>query len=154
MHKHKCPIDIVQDSIVLEMEFMEQPKSKARVRFTREGRTYADPMTKAYEDRLAWQMKSKMTGLHRDKNSRFGLYCIFYRKGKQRIDCDNMLKAVSDAATQIVWHDDNQVHEIYGRMFLGRETPRTEIIIYKVRDETPKTFCGFCNKEWQLSLED
>lgn len=57
------------------------------------------------------------------------LACIFFRSNRQRIDVDNMLKNVSDAATGIVWQDDSQVTAVAGTVEYDPSNPRTVIAI-------------------------
>lgn len=79
--------------------------------------------------------------------SRFGLRCVFYRSNRQRIDCDNLVKMISDLATGRVWRDDSQVIEMCSRLFIAAENPRVEIAIYEVPDSSPQPpKCAGCDK--------
>lgn len=79
-----------------------------------------------------------------DSQSRFSLRCLFFRDSRQKIDCDNLLKAVSDSATGIIWKDDSQVGEIYGKLFLFATPPRVEVVIYKIDDPSQRPECPTC----------
>lgn len=57
------------------------------------------------------------------------LGCIFFRPNQQRIDADNMLKRISDAATGILWLDDSQITCVMASVELDRVNPRTVIIV-------------------------
>lgn len=126
------PYPITEQSIVLRIKVDGQPTSKAR---------------KAYEGELRTLMRDALKGALPDKANRFGLRCLFYRDTRQRIDCDNLMKTVSDAANGEVWKDDAQVVEIIGRLFLADEAPRAEILIYRVDDPSPRKRCLTCGGE-------
>lgn len=81
-----------------------------------------------------------------DFQSRFSLRCLFFRDSRQKIDCDNLLKAISDSATGIIWGDDAQVTEIYGKLILFAEQARVEVVIYRIDDPTPRPECPTCGK--------
>lgn len=99
------------------------PVSKARPRFSRNGHTYTPQKTIEGEKRLAESF---------DGVPRFGgnvaIVAIFRRRTKQRIDVDNMLKAVLDAGTRAnLWADDSQVTALLGFVEHDSERPRTTI---------------------------
>lgn len=54
--------------------------------------------------------------------------CIFYRPNHQRIDVDNMIKHVSDAATHVLWEDDSQCTAAAGIVEYDADFPRTVVI--------------------------
>lgn len=102
-----------------------EPPSKARVRFTSKGRPYTPQRTVDGEKRIASRLKlvGKFSG-------NVALVAIFYRSSYQRIDVDNMLKAVLDAGTRAaIWDDDSQVTALLGVVELDRERPRTVIAL-------------------------
>lgn len=105
------------------------PPTKARARVnTRTGRMY-DPK----ENREAEKATAGWLRLALGDDGMFtgnvALACVFYRPTFQRIDTDNMLKHVCDAATGVVWKDDSQVTAIYGQTELDATDPRTVIVI-------------------------
>lgn len=57
------------------------------------------------------------------------LGCIFYRPNRQRIDTDNMLKHVCDAANGVLWVDDSQVTAVMGITELDADNPRTIVVV-------------------------
>ena len=126
------PYSVAEQAIVLHIKVDGQPTSKAR---------------RAYENRLRCLMRDMLNGLLPDSANRFGLRCLFYRDTRQRIDCDNLMKAVSDAATGVAWKDDAQVVEVIGRLFLASDKPYAEIVIYRVDDPAPRKRCLTCGKE-------
>lgn len=103
-----------------------EPKSKARPRFTRSGRTYHAPADKAGEARTAAFMRSSVRSPY---TGNVALGCVFYRPNRQRIDVDNMLKHVCDAANGVLWVDDSQVTAVMGVAELDSDRPRTVIVI-------------------------
>jgi Holliday junction resolvase RusA-like endonuclease len=103
--------------------FVGNPDSKARPRLGK-GRVYS-PSAKA-ETALAWEMRTvfpeKLVG-------NIGVACVFFRSNRQRIDADNMLKHVMDAATGVIWKDDSQVTAQAGFVEYDPAAPRTIIAI-------------------------
>lgn len=101
------------------------PSSKARPRFTKTGRTYTPQRSKDGErliqNHLRLVFPEPWTG-----NVAVG--CVFFRRTRQRIDADNMVKQVCDAATGIVWHDDSQATGVLGLIELDTERPRTLVV--------------------------
>lgn len=101
-----------------------EPRSKARPRFSKSGHAYNSQKQRDHELRLKQQMQiarpSKIEG-------NIAIACIFYRSSKGRIDIDNLLKQVLDAATGIIWTDDMQVTACVAILRFDRELPRTAI---------------------------
>ena len=142
------PYVISEDDIVLRLTVEGDPLSKARPRFGADGNIYTPQKTRNYEDAIGFLMRGELRDREPDSKGRYALRCIFYRSNRQRIDCDNLLKIVSDAATAQVWEDDCQVVEVIGRLFLASKHPRTEIVIHRVDNPSPHRECQFCGKEF------
>ena len=138
------PYPINEEDLVVHFTYQGIPLAKGRPRFTGKRRVYTDEKTRNYEQTLSLLLRNALKEKTIDDTSRFALRCLFYRTTRQRIDCDNLLKAVSDAATGVIWKDDSQVAEIFGRLFLASEIARIEIVIYKVADTAPRPVCEFC----------
>ncbi len=106
------------------LEVPGNPWSKSRPRFAR-GRAY-----QSRDDQVAEQ--ALRTRLIANKLPKFPgnvlLACRFYRSNYQRIDTDNLLKHVGDAATGVLWQDDSQVTCELGEVHLDAERPRTIIV--------------------------
>ena len=64
----------------------------------------------------------------------------FYRATKGRVDLDNLLKAVLDAATEAgVWVDDSQVREFtHVSVELGSKEPRVELQVSQIPTTAPE----------------
>lgn len=96
------------------------PWSKARPRGTR-----IDPDVQDAQERTASYLrmvaKEPFTG-------NVALGCVFFRPSRQRIDADNMLKHVCDAATGVLWADDSHCTAIMGVIELDPERPRTLVM--------------------------
>lgn len=138
------PIQFDDDKIIAEIEIEIEPLSKARPRFGGSGKVYTPAKTVAYERALALHMRQAMAG-RAPVATRVGLACVFHRKNNQRVDCDNMIKAVSDAANRIIWIDDMQCVEIYARLHRNSERPRVVMIFYGI-DEVHGQPCAHCKK--------
>lgn len=102
------------------------PVSKARPRFGKRGRVYSPKEMRAAEIRTGWYLK-RMFKVPMEGN--VAIACIFFRPNRQRIDADNMLKHICDAANGIVWHDDSQVTAIMGIVEFDAEWPRTLVAV-------------------------
>lgn len=127
------------------------PPSKARPRHTRKGITYSTAADRHAEARtaryLGFRNPEPMTG-------NVAIACIFYRPNFQRMDADNMLKHVCDAATGVLWVDDSQVTAIAGLVQYDAEKPRTLIAwahhtSTMVRGTDAVATCEHCGREYQ-----
>jgi Holliday junction resolvase RusA-like endonuclease len=123
------------------------PPSKARARFGR-GHTYAPD--RAIEERTAWALRA---AFKQELVGNVAIGCVFFRPNHMRIDVDNMLKHVLDAAKGIVWHDDSQVTAVMGIVELDTADPRTLVVVAPhvsslVRDI--RRTCRRCGVEFRL----
>jgi hypothetical protein len=88
--------------------------------------------------------EERLTTWFRGKDPLLGnvaLAAIFYRSNRQRIDVDNLLKVVLDAATKAgLWQDDCQVTALMGLVEYDPDRPRTII--------------AFCDHETTLKRGD
>lgn len=145
----KWPYPISDNDLVVHLVYQGEPISKHRVRFNRTtGRAYTPDATTVYEETLGWEFRSYLQGVEMDSESTFALRCLFYRSNRQRVDCDNLIKSVSDAANGIVWKDDSQVSEVMGKLFVQSDNPRVEIAIYRVPDTLAYRVCLHCGSEF------
>lgn len=103
-----------------------EPASKARPRFTRDGRTYKTDRDTQAETRTGWELRRSF---RQPWTGNLALGCIFFRPDRQRIDVDNMLKHVCDAGNGIAWVDDAQITAVYGVAELDVEDPRTVVVV-------------------------
>lgn len=106
------------------------PPSKSRPRFTRQGRPYRTKEDVDAEKRTAAHLRRVFT---EPWTGNVALGAVFFRPNKQRIDVDNMLKHVCDAANEIAWLDDSQVTAVYGVAELDIERPRTILVFARHR---------------------
>ncbi|OHU29059.1 RusA family crossover junction endodeoxyribonuclease [Mycobacteroides chelonae] len=102
------------------------PWSKKRPRFTRRGGAYHDPDDKQAEETTAVYLRATV---RRPYTGNVALACVFYRPNRQRVDADNLLKHVCDAANGILWVDDSQCTGITAVIDLDRGEPRTVVAI-------------------------
>lgn len=140
------PYVVDKESLVLHLDIEMEPASKARARIGRGGHFYTPRKTSDYEQNLALLMKTHRTSS--DMSGAFGLRAIFNRSGRQRIDCDNLLKAVSDAANGVLWEDDSQVQEIVAKVFRDSGKPRLRVLVHRVKDNLPYYTCPTCGKQF------
>jgi Holliday junction resolvase RusA-like endonuclease len=102
------------------------PHSKTRPKFLRQGHAYQDPADRAAEQVTGLRLRR---AIPRKYPGNVGLACIFYRPNRQRIDTDNLLKHVMDAAQGILWDDDSQCTLLLGILEYDRYRPRTVVIV-------------------------
>jgi len=92
---------------------------------TRAARTYTPARTKAYEEKLAWMLRSAGA---RPVTGDLGIDLVFHTD--RRGDADNLLKAVLDAGNGVMYVDDAQIVDI--RVRIVRDTPaRTDLILFR-----------------------
>jgi Holliday junction resolvase RusA-like endonuclease len=126
-----------------------EPVSKARPRFTGNGRPYTPKRTRDGEAMIA----ARFSCLPKFA-SNVAVGCIFYRSTFQRVDIDNLLKAILDGATRAqLWGDDSQVTAIIGVLEYDRTRPRTVVAFGEHasslgRGEDAKATCESCGKRF------
>lgn len=126
------------------------PHSKGRHRHTRSGRPYMAAEDRNAEKETAFYLKRIVD---QPLYGNLALACVFFRPNRQRIDCDNMLKHVCDAANGVLWHDDSQVTAIMGVVEYDPTNPRTVVVVAQhesslVRDAATPVDCIQCGKKF------
>lgn len=126
------------------------PHSKFRHRHTKSGRAYMLASDRNAERETAFWLKRIC---HSPLHGNLALGCVFFRPNRQRIDCDNMLKHVCDAANGVLWHDDSQVTTILGVVEYDPINPRTIVAIGQhestlIRDIATPIDCAHCGKSF------
>lgn len=104
------------------------PPSKARPRFAKGGRVYTPAESRAAEQRTAGFL-ALATRSHGPMTGNVAIGCVFFRPNRQRIDCDNLMKHICDAANGVLWHDDSQVTTVFGRVEFDAVHPRTLVVV-------------------------
>ncbi len=133
------------------------PASKSRPRFGKGGRVYSSSEQRAAEEKTAWQLR-KLMGPKPPLPGNVALGCVFFRPNSQRIDTDNLLKHVCDAANGILWVDDSQVTAVLGQIELDADNPRTVIVVGKHESSLKRGVdaaypCAVCSKPILLSAK-
>jgi Holliday junction resolvase RusA-like endonuclease/predicted nucleic acid-binding Zn ribbon protein len=134
------------DEFMLYVVIPGAPPSKARPRHGK-GFTYVTPESRAAEARTALFL-TRLVAAPLEGNVALG--CVFFRPNKQRIDTDNMLKHVCDAANGVLWVDDSQVTAVMGITEYDAGNPRTLIVVGRhassmtrgADDQYPCVVCG------------
>lgn len=99
------------------------PTVKARPRFSGRGTYAAD---RDAERDTAYRLKQVVRQPH---TGNVALACIFYRPDRRRVDADNMLKHVCDAANGVLWLDDSQCTATAAVVELDAANPRTVVAV-------------------------
>jgi len=125
-----------------------EPQSKARARRGKNGAWY----NASSEEEMA--LSAQLRPLFPEPmKGNVAVGCIFFRSNRQRIDADNMLKMVMDAATGICFFDDDQVTAQLGVIELDRERPRTVIAIGEHKSSMDRSYrdkvCPVCGASFQ-----
>ncbi|MCK2074552.1 RusA family crossover junction endodeoxyribonuclease [Pediococcus acidilactici] len=120
-----------------------EPVAASRPRVTRKGWAYIAPKYKAYKDRTHLIVRNQYKG--EPLMGALKVKTTFYRSVQKSVskaernrrlsnehrpifkpDIDNLFKAVTDACTGVVWHDDNQIVSVeMDKMYA--EEPRVEM---------------------------
>ena len=149
-------------SKIVELTILGEPIGKQRPRYSMYNgivRTYTPQKTINYESLIVHEYNEKYGTLSFDRdipvsisiNAYFGLSSVdFGKKGltisgrakmemgycTKHIDLDNIVKVVMDALNSICYVDDKQVVEIIAQKHWTMETPRVEIIMESLINET------------------
>lgn len=115
----------------------EQPWAKKRPRVSKGGhRTHQDPKDKAAEELTRKYLREQWCEIYQlaPLTGNLALSAIFYRRNRQIVDLDNLLKHLLDAGNGLLWVDDRQVTRFNDiELRLDREAPRTEILLTEHR---------------------
>lgn len=141
------PILVWKNDIIVNLVVEGDPAATARARHGKNG-WYTPAKSADYRDLLAYKIREQAGML--DSRDTFGVQAFFFRSNRQRIDVDNLLKTVLDAGTKAnLWHDDSQVRELVGRVWLADDNPRLECIFYHLTNPTSKGRCKQCGKDFE-----
>jgi Holliday junction resolvase RusA-like endonuclease len=93
-----------------------RPKFDSRSR-----RSYEDPKYRDAKEALAGELLIGRVGLEvrRPSEALIQVTVGFYRRTRNTVDVDNLLKTLFDAANGVLWLDDSQVREVRARLALG-----------------------------------
>ena len=136
------PWPISVDEAICLVVLQGDPIPAARARVTRFG-NYTPLSYRRYRQSLSLAIKQAFKPLNptsfihdlAPEDRRYGVRAFFYRRTFQRTDVDNLLKSVMDAGTSILWLDDSQIGEVFGRVFRGSDQPRIEVLVYEMSPE-------------------
>jgi len=131
-----------------------EPRGKGRPRFTRDGHTYTDSETRAYEKKVRQAflaayplrepfpkgepVRAVMTAYYAIPKSeskiKRELMATGYIRPTKKPDTDNIAKIVLDSLNGLAYHDDAQVVTCEVRKYYGIE-PRVEVEVKEVMNE-------------------
>lgn len=128
------------------------PPSKSRPRFTKKGRTYTPQKDRDLEARTGKHLAALVDS---PASGNVAVGCVFFRPNRQRIDTDNMIKHVCDAATGVLWVDDSQATAVVGFTEYDPDAPRTIVVLAKhsstlKRGSDLDKNCAICGKTFTV----
>lgn len=122
-------------AVALMHEGVPQAKQRAG-RFR--GRSFNPPATARAERDLGYCFRS--TVIDRPWLSNVAIVAVFYFPDRRRVDAENCMKTVMDAATKAnVWRDDSQVTAQASWIELDAERPRTLIALCRTTSSLDRT---------------
>lgn len=141
------------DDDVQAISIPGDPSAKPRARYTKAGVTYTPMKDRRAEARTAGYFRH-LRRTQPPMTGNVAIACIFFRSNRQRIDDDNMLKHICDAATGVLWIDDSQVTAIVGIVEYDTDLPRTLVAIAHhqstmTRGSDCVATCEGCGREYQ-----
>lgn len=129
-----------------------EPRSKARPRFNGKGQVYSDRKQREHETALRWHLLAACPQM---LAGNLAVVCLFFRSNRLRIDTDNMVKQVLDAANKVCWQDDYQVTGLAAVTGLDVHQPRTIVAIAPhvstlIRSSLAQmAFCANCGEQFE-----
>lgn len=109
------------------------PQPKQRARRGKGGRWYTPAPTRRYEKAVR-DVAELLMGASWRKDGVFRLTVHAVAGTHRRFDCDNVLKAVSDALNGVGYEDDNQVTETRASKAVEAGQERTSIVLERIGD--------------------
>lgn len=110
-----------------------QPWAKKRPRISKGGRrTHQDPLDKAAEEKTREFLRSQWCDVHclAPLTKNVELQVVFYRRTRQVVDLDNLLKHLLDSGNGLLWGDDRQVTRYVAELQVDATYPRTEVVLH------------------------
>ena len=143
---------------MIKIEIPGDPVAQGRPRFARRGKyvsTYDPPKSRAYKQKVAIYARASMASreaITGPLEVTVYIYRQIQQNGSQRLkqakldgkiwpaikpDLDNYYKAITDACTGIVWHDDNQIVKAH-IIKKYSDQPRAVLEVEKLGEEQEK----------------
>lgn len=106
-------------------------KGRPRTYRTKAGkvRTITPEETAEYEKALGWLVKPHVRG-RRNMVDDLAVMAVFHLPNRRRADGDNLLKALLDGCTGVVWRDDAQVVTVLYRVVRASLPVRLDLCVY------------------------
>lgn len=95
------------------------------------GRRFLTAEGKAKKEEYGWKLRTQYK--ESPLVSEIELEIKVFLESKRRRDLDNILKALLDSMTGIIWQDDSQITKITIEKFLDKEEPRVVMeVVHRV----------------------
>jgi Holliday junction resolvase RusA-like endonuclease len=115
------------------LHFVADGPPRAKARAGKNGRrSYKDPQTRAYEQHVGMAAHVALVAMGRnrwDMRAAFRLHVDVYLRDRRMPDRSNVVKAVEDGLSGVVYVDDCQIVGSGGEVFLDPERPRVEVTV-------------------------
>jgi crossover junction endodeoxyribonuclease RusA len=131
-----------------------EPVSKSRARIsaaeytqieglrvkTKNAHGYSTQALRAYQEHIGWLLRQARVS--RNDVDDLGVHAVFYVRGNQRRDLDNLVKSLLDGCNGVAWRDDMQVTRITSEIVRSSDHPHIDLIIYVTKRRGRE--CGRC----------
>jgi crossover junction endodeoxyribonuclease RusA len=109
-----------------------EPAPKQRPRVGAGGIVYTPAKTQAAEEAIRWQLLSQKV---QPATGPVAVTLEFRTSTRRRVDLDNLVKLVLDAANGYAWADDAQVVELHATVQRGSTSPGIDLTIVPLPEE-------------------
>lgn len=97
---------------------------------TKNAHAYTPASTKDFEDTVGWLLRR--TKARKNTTGRLGVHAVFHVPVINVSDTDNLIKALLDAGTGVVWANDRQVCQLVTEITTADGPPRIDLVIYRL----------------------
>lgn len=115
-------------TVLVNVEIPGEPIPKGRPQVRRNGHAYTPARTRNAEIAFAWRLRlaSKTPPV---SGVEVAVNVVFRTATRRRVDVDNLVKLILDAANGVLWDDDSQVCHLSATIHRGHPQPGTSLIV-------------------------
>ncbi len=119
-------IHVANHRLVIEAVIHGDPQGKGRPRTTKTGHVYTPARTRKAQDELAGRLLA-MRARPAPPGVEVAMHMHFHLRTERRVDIDNLVKLVLDAANHVLFDDDSQIAALAATRVRASGRPRTEV---------------------------